>query len=355
MKTKLRVVDLFCGCGGASIGVVNSDHSVVAAVDANPIACSVYSQHIGIEPMCSDLTEINGQTLLDHYGLRKDEIDIVVGCPPCQGFSSLKNTTNKDGNDERNGLIDIFLKRVGELEPAGIIFENVSGIQSRANRHHLNRLVENVQTMGYSINKNLLVDAADYGVPQHRKRIVVTGVKESKEAPALPPQQYFDPSKRTTEQMPWKTVRSAIGDLPVLENGEIHATVPNHEARLHSARVLTMIRSIPKDGGGRKSLPENLWLPCHKRISRGAETVYGRLRWDQPSTTITSRCTTPSCGRFLHPDQDRAITIREAARLQTFPDDFVFPNNREESQRLVGNAVPPKLIEELLEGFREYL
>ena len=215
VKSKLQVIDLFCGCGGASIGVVNSGHHLVAALDVDPVACGAYSGYLGLEPICADLNDIDGSAILDHYGLRKEEIDVVIGCPPCQGFSSLKNTTNKDGNDERNGLIDVFLKRVGELEPAGIVFENVSGIQSRANRHHLHRLLENVQTMGYSINENLLVDAADYGVPQHRKRVVVTGVKESAEAPALPPQQYFDPSKKTSEQMPWKTVCNAIGDLPV--------------------------------------------------------------------------------------------------------------------------------------------
>lgn len=129
----------------------------------------------------------------------------------------------------------------------------------------------------------------------------------------------------------------------------------NHVARNHTPRVLEIVRSIPKDGGSRRSLPENLWLRCHLKLRAdrggGAESIYGRMKWKKPAPTITCRCTTPSSGRFLHPEQDRAITAREAARLQSFPDTFVFPDEFRYSEKLIGNAVPSELMQVQLQSF----
>lgn len=355
MRPYYKIIDLFCGCGGASVGVKNGGHSVVAAVDIDPVACSTYSRYLGLDPICGDLNDIDGQTILDHYGLRKEDVDIVIGCPPCQGFSSLKRTTGRDASDARNGLIEVFLKRLKELEPRRIIFENVSGIHHSTNRYYLNYFVRSIQNMGYCFSYDFLLDAADYGVPQHRKRVMIIATKELVKSQAYLSPEHPDETQKTAKRYSMKTVRNAIGDLAPLENGEAHPSIPNHKARLHTEKVLKVIKSIPKDGGGRKSLPKDLWLPCHKKIDGGATTAYGRMRWDLPAPTITSRCTSPSCGRFLHPDQDRSITIREAARLQTFPDDFIFPSSVAESEKLIGNAVPPLLIEGLMDHFNRYI
>ncbi|KXA92556.1 hypothetical protein AKJ64_02830, partial [candidate division MSBL1 archaeon SCGC-AAA259E17] len=141
----------------------------------------------------------------------------------------------------------------------------------------------------------------------------------------------------------------AIGDLPPLEAGE-SSSISNHEARKHQRKTIERFKHIPKDGGSRKDMPEELWLDCHKGVD-GADSVYGRMWWDEPAPTLTTRCTSPSSGRFIHPEQHRGITIREAARIQTFPDDYVFPNNKKSASQLIGNAVPPKLISEIVKRF----
>jgi len=357
LKRKLRVCDLFCGVGGASIGVKSAGHEVVAAADIDPLACSAYGRNLGLEPVWCDLRVVDGRHLLYHFGLKRDDVDLVVGCPPCQGFSSLRKTTHPDGVDDRNDLVGTFLKRVDEIRPRAFVFENVVGMTRGVGLDYLFTLLKRVKKMGYSTNAQCaadvagcVVDAANYGVPQHRHRVIVVGTKEAGEKPSLPPRSFFPPSIGNVGRRDWKTVRDAIGDLPPLEPGENCTSVPNHEARSHTPETLRLIRAIPKDGGSRKDLPRELWLPCHLRLrDGGAESVYGRLKWDAPSVTITCRCTTPSSGRFVHPAQDRGITVREAARLQSFPDTVVFPEAQGPAQRLVGNAVPPRLMTALVD------
>jgi DNA (cytosine-5)-methyltransferase 1 len=353
LKSKLTVVDLFCGCGGASIGIKMAGHDVVAAVDVDQNACNTYARNIGLTPICGDLNEITGKKIRKHYGIRKNDVDVVIGCPPCQGFSSLRATTGKDVDNKRNRLINVFLKRISEIDPRIVIFENVVGIMRGEGKEYLDRFLRKISKQGYRTNTDILIDVADYGVPQHRKRVVVTGIKDFDFVPSLPQQQYYEPTKIEAFQKPWRTVRDAIGDLPSIKAGESCPDVPNHNARTHSKETLKIIKALPKNGGSRRDLPVSLWLPCHKRLNKGAESVYGRMRWDQPGPTITCRCTTASSGRFIHPEQDRAITIREAARLQTFPDDFIFPSVSRYSENQIGNAVPPQLIKTIFHNLAE--
>jgi len=356
----MNAVDLFCGCGGASLGLKMAGHRVVAAIDIDPIACKVYSENLGLIPICQDLRFFSGQKILEFYGLKKDDIDLVIGCPPCQGFSSLRRTRYPTGEDSRKNLVNVFLKRVKEIQPRAVVFENVLGIVRKDDRRYFRRFLSRMKKMGYVTTWDI-INAADYGVPQFRKRVIALSVKEEYsmgKSPASPPKTHANPDKITDGQEPWKTVRDGIGDLPPLGLGG-RSSVPNHVARCHSQKVLEIIRNVPKNGGSRRSLPSELWLPCHLELAekkgRGAESVYGRMCWEKPSPTITCRCTTPSSGRFIHPDQDRAITPREAARLQAFRDKVMFPQEFASAERLIGNAVPPPLIGVVCQSFEDFL
>jgi len=348
------VIDLFCGCGGASLGLKLAGCEVVSAVDIDPIACKIYSKNLSLEPICGDLRKLKSTEILEHYGLKKNDIDIIVGCPPCQSFSSLRRTRGLPNESGKSALIVTFLKYIREIHPKLVVFENVPGIATLDGGEYLDLYLKRMHKIGYTSICDILT-AADYGVPQHRKRVIafsVDGANGGKEL-SMPPSLYSDP--QYTEEVskpPWFTVRDAISDLPSLESGESEPLIPNHKAREHSPRVLEIIRNVPRDGGSRKNLPRRLWLKCHRNLKNGgAESVYGRMWWDRPSPTITSRCTCPSSGRFIHPEEDRAITPREAARLQSFPDDFLFPDESGLAEKYIGNAVPPIFICNLVRYF----
>lgn len=342
----MNVIDLFCGCGGASRGLQMAGYKVVGAVDNNPIACETYHKNIGVKPICTDLQFFTGKQILERYDLEKDDVDLVVGCPPCQGFSSLRRTRYSEGTDSRKSLVSVFLKRIREIQPRAVIFENVSGIANKEGKqYYLKRFINKMEDLGYRSNWDL-INAADYGIPQFRKRVFVFFAKTNRSID-LPERTHSNPEKCTTNKE-WITVKDSISTLPVLLTGERDPVIPNHVARTHTDKIMNLIKKIPKNGGSRRSLPIDLWLPCHRKLkdrrSRGAESIYGRMSWQKPAPTITCRCTTPSSGRFLHPDQDRAITPREAARLQTFPDTFIFPDEFQASERMIGNAVPVELM-----------
>jgi DNA (cytosine-5)-methyltransferase 1 len=349
----LKVVDLFCGCGGASLGFELAGCEVVAAVDIDSEACSTYARNIGHRPLQGDLTRLSYHGILAHHGLDGAEPEILAGCPPCQAFSSLRRTRTDPSAGEKDALLVAFVRLIREALPRVVVFENVPGILSLEKGKYLKYYLRRVEELGYATAYDI-VNAADYGVPQFRKRVVAFSVLDvDREDLSFPAPTHARPDASPSNgTKPWVTVRDAISDLPPLEQGQVDPTVPNHSARSHGEKVLRMIEETPKDGGSRRDIPRKLWLPCHKRLNgRGAESVYGRLSWDQPSTTMTTRCATPSSGRFLHPDQDRGISPREAARLQTFPDAFVFPQVVRTSERQIGNAVPPSLFHVLVDGF----
>lgn len=354
IESSHSAIDLFCGCGGASLGLELAGCEVVGAVDIDPTARKIYSDNLSLKPICGDLRKLKGVEILDHYGLKKNDVDIVVGCPPCQSFSSLRRTRGLPKEDGKGVLIAAFLKRIREINPKLVVFENVTGIATLDGGKYLDLYLKRMRKMGYTSICGTLT-TADYGVPQHRKRVIAFSVKGANggEDLSMPPSLNFDPKYTEGKgKSPWHTVRDAISDLPPLEPGESDSLIPNHKSREHSPRVLEMIQNVPKDGGSRRNLPRRLWLKCHRELEDGgAESVYGRMQWDRPSPTITSRCTCPSSGRFIHPEQDRAITPREAARLQSFPDNFLFPDEIGLAERYIGNAVPSIFICNLVRYF----
>jgi DNA (cytosine-5)-methyltransferase 1 len=348
MCPQLTLIDLFSGCGGASLGFKEAGFKIVAAVDIDHSACETYTMNVGVQPIEGNLRDVTGEQILKKAGLKRDEVDVIVGCPPCQGFSSLRRTKKGDSPDHRDDLLMVFAQRIVEIFPRMVVFENVRGIMHGRGKAYLRRFIKKLEKHGY-FPMGKLFDAADFGVPQHRKRLILIFAREEEVTddlcPCLPWETHAAPHLAREKGLPtWVTVQDAIADLPPLKSGEKDPTISLHKAPDHKRNALRIIKSIPKNGGSRKSLARHLWLPCHKNLrGRGAESVYGRLAWDKPSCTITSRCTVPACGRFIHPEQDRAITPREAARLQSFDDHCNFVGSLESMTWQIGNAMPPML------------
>jgi DNA (cytosine-5)-methyltransferase 1 len=343
-----KFIDLCSGIGVGSLGFVRAGFEIAAAVDLDAKACAVYKENLGTAPIVGDLRRISGADILKRAGFEREGLPLLVGCPPCQGFSTLRRTRLRRGQrDARKSLLTVFGQRVEEMLPQVVILENVMGLTLGRHRRFFRSFLNHMGRLGYFCEYAVL-DAVDYGTPQHRRRLVLIGTRRKR---ASLPEPTHSKRGAGDGKQPWRTVRDAIRDLPPLRAGQRCGRVSLHEAPAHSKRVLRIIRHIPRDGGGRRSLPRSLWLPCHRKLKRrgkgGAASVYGRMRWDTPSPTITTRSHTPSCGRFLHPTQNRGITLREAARLQSIPDEYRIVGSKEQVARWIGNAMPLDLAQAL--------
>lgn len=346
-----KVVDLFCGGGGASLAFREIDgFRVVGAVDVDESACASYRRNLSLDPLQADLRNVSMASVGAHFGFDLPNVDVVVGCPPCQSFSSLKRTSGRVSPQDADELLVTFVGHLNDVRPKFVVFENVRGLLNLDDGKYLDWFKGALETLGYGFVMDL-VDSADYGVPQHRERIVGFAVKDANDEDLIfPSPTHVSPTESDTGTRVHHTVRDAIGKLPTLQAGDDSA-VPDHYARDHQESTLDLIEAVPKDGGSRTEVPDEKQLACHNRLEHGAGNSYGRMAWDEPAPTLTTQCTTPSSGRFIHPSQDRGITPREAARLMTFPDDYVLPDTVNDASRLLGNAVPPTLVEVLLERF----
>lgn len=258
--------------------------------------------------------------------------------PPCQGFSTHRTRNRAEAHDdERNDLVFEIARFAEALRPRAVLLENVPGLWTDA---RFGRLQTKLEDLGYECRADVL-DVSDYGVPQRRKRLVLVGCLDG--TPPLP-----EPSSQRC------TVRTAIAGLRAPRRKGKDALHDYPQRR--SDRVAKLIRAIPRDGGSRSSLPEGMQLGCHKRVD-GYHDVYGRMAWDKVAPTITSGCTNPSKGRYLHPEQNRAITLREAACLQTFPTSYRFElaGGRGRAALMIGNAVPPLFAEHTARGLMKIL
>jgi DNA (cytosine-5)-methyltransferase 1 len=300
-----------------------------------------------------DLSRLPPERAAELWGVRPGEVDALIGTPPCQGFTRLRNGAGE--GDPRNDLVLVFLDYVSHFRPRFLFFENVPGLARLPHgKAFLSELRAGLSRLGYRLEERE-VDSADYGVPQHRRRLIVIGGREDVGTAPFPEPTHGDPRSLLVSsgvRQPWRTVRDAIGHLPSLRAGEWDPQDPMHRAPHTSERVLRFIAQVPKDGGSRTQVPEEAWLPCHQGHD-GHRDTYGRLAWDRPSGVITSGCCNVSKGRFAHPEQDRAITPREAALLQGFPPDAFFHGSLASIQRQIGNAVPPPLAEAFARAFRE--
>lgn len=331
IRNRWNVIDIFSGCGGATEGLKQGGFQILAAIDNDPIACMTYRMnHTDVTLYEDDVRKIDPQKIKKNH-LKDKELDVMLVCAPCQPFSS----QNKNRKYDRRASLILQATRFSKvLKPKIILFENVSGVATEKHKTVLKKLKRGLQRNGYSLGDPIEVDAADYGVPQRRKRCILIAVA-GLPLPSLP--RVLTPlGKRVT-------VRDVIGCLKALKSGEKDSEDVLHFARNHSQIALKRLKKIPRNGGSRISLPDSLSLKCHKNYS-GHPDVYGRMKWNEVAPTLTTGCTDVTKGRFAHPRDDRAITLREAAFLQTFPPNYIFMGSPNQISTQIGNAVPVKLF-----------
>ena len=326
----ISAVDVFCGAAGLSLGLRASGISIAAGIDIDPACRYPFEENIKARFIEADVTDLPSSHLANLF--RSAKFRLLAGCAPCQPFSGY--TTKRREIDTRWQLLIEFLRIVEEIRPEFVTVENVPRLS------HLplwDQFVRKLKKIGYYVSWNIL-DAADYGVPQNRRRLVLL-------ASALGSIELPEPCGDRQ-----RTVRWAIGMQPPIEAGMSNPTDPLHASRALTQPNLLRIRTS-KAGGTWRDWPDELRAECH-RSERGRTypSVYGRMSWDKPSPTMTTQFYGFGNGRFGHPEQDRAISLREGALLQSFPPDFRFAPmetrvNFRAMGRLIGNAVPPKLGE----------
>jgi DNA (cytosine-5)-methyltransferase 1 len=333
----VTAIDLFAGAGGATTGLRQADIEVLAGVESEPLPSESYRvNHPEVLLKKRDIRKIDAFELRRELKLRRGSLGILKACPPCQGFSSL---VRGNVDEERNDLILDVTRFALEFKPRVIVLENVPGL-NRDRR--LSELCAELSQNGYRFSK-YTVDAASFGVPQRRKRLIVFGVSKAVRR-ALPSDlmQLLPAEAR----YPLVTVGEAFEAL------RLAAPVddPLNRHRQLTKVVKTRIATIPVNGT-RFDLPAELQLKCHKDLCsnrvRSATASYGRIRLDAPAPTMTTRCTTPACGTFIHPTEDRGITLREAAVIQTFPFNYSFCGGYDSVERQIGNAVPVRMARAL--------
>ncbi len=339
MNNVLTAIDLFCGAGGLTFGLKRAGFNVVAGIELNPEIAKTYkANHPTTKLLIRDVREISGKEILESTGLK--EIDLVSGCPPCQGFSKLTDKYRK--KDPRNDLVLEMARLIEEMAPKMVMMENVPGLATRG-KPLLDEFVERLESLGYLVNKGVL-QLADYGVPQSRRRLVLLAGNGF--YIPLPKQTHCYKGDRKRSLKPWLTLADVIKNMekPVTLSEAKKRGTP-HKFNWHVVRDLKEISierlKALKAGSSRSSLPTELRPRCHVKSNKGFTNVYGRLSWEKTPPTITSGCTSPCMGRFGHPEELRTISIREAALIQTFPRHYKFDTEYMDTAcDLVGNALP---------------
>ena len=344
----VKVVDFFCGCGGTSAGLraagmeialgLDNDRDAAQSFQANfPEAAflSVDIQHLTTESLVPVVSRLEGHPLL------------FSACAPCQPFSQQRRGP-ASSDDVRFGLLSHLLRFVERFRPEFLFVENVPGLRKVCvGDSAFEPFVRALHMYGYQ-TEHAVVRSQDYGVPQRRARLMLLG---SYVGAITFPSNSKGPKSGSAEPA---TVNDWIGDLPAISAGETHPHVPNHRAAKLSPLNLERIRATPQ-GGGWPDLPAELVPKCHQSGSKCYSDVYGRLRWDSPAPALTTRCISYSNGRYGHPEQDRAISVREAASLQTFPMDYVFLGSLNSQARQIGNAVPKLLSQRFGESLMKLI
>lgn len=332
----IGVFDFFSGCGGTSKGFQSAGLKPVFALDFDEDAGKTFRSNFpNVTFSSSDITAFNPEEI--EQLVRDQEVTLFCGCAPCQPFTK-QNTVKPDKkSDVRRSLLSHFQSSVEKFLPDYVFVENVPGIQKVTGNSTLTRFKNRLSELGYSTAVGI-VESQKYGVPQRRRRLVLLA---SRHGEIELPTETHSPESGT----PFGTVREWIAHLPPLDAGESHSDIPNHRAANLSELNLRRIRATPPEGS-RADWPSELRLDCHTKTGYTGHTdVYGRMKWDGPATGLTTRCISLSNGRYGHPEQHRAISVREAAALQTFPDDFGFSGSLNSQARQIGNAVPVLLAQ----------
>jgi len=347
VKNRYVGIDFFCGCGGMTAGLIKAGVDVILGIDNDPICRETYERNNQVPFECADLRSYPFARIAKALEKKGRRPAIFAACAPCQPFSKVRKSGVKKHPDMN--LLNVFLRFVLKFEPEYVLCENVPRMESsKHGKRVILEFLANLVNHGYQVDYGV-VNATDFGVPQNRWRFVimasrVKGIVTIPEGPTAgsPP-----------------TVRDAIGYYPPLQAGEKRDDVPNHWAARLEPKNLERIRAVSRDGGDLRSVDVRLRPPSRKRFGKYGHgsfyDVYGRMKWDAPAPTLTTRCNSFSNGRYGHPEQDRAISIREAAALQSFPDSYVFHVKAvNDAAKLIGNAVPVNLayylVKPLLNG-----
>jgi DNA (cytosine-5)-methyltransferase 1 len=324
---KPTAIDLFAGCGGVTEGLRQAGFHVIAAVEVDPVTAKTYRlNHPKVYLSEADIRDIKGRKWMRELGIKRGGLDLLVGCPPCQGFSTLRTRNGAHWNrDRRNYLVEEMLRLVKELRPKAVMMENVPRLKEK---RIFREFARSLAAMGYSATSKV-VDVQRFAVPQRRRRLVLVAGRGFKIS--------FPKEARIQ-----RTVKTAIKHLKRAgASGDSLHDMPENRSKW----VRDIIARVPKSGGSRLDLPKRFHLKCHKGFD-GFKDVYGRMAWNEVAPTITGGCFNPSKGRFLHPSCNRNITMREAALLQTFPKRYKFDvsDGKQQIALMIGNALPPELV-----------
>jgi DNA (cytosine-5)-methyltransferase 1 len=347
---RIKALDFFCGAGGLTRGLLDAGIHVMAGIDNDDRLSRTYEHNNAPSKfLAKDVRELDIQEVRRQFGIEDTDLVLYAACTPCQPFSTLNQ---RRGKDDRKELLLVFGDLVESAPPDFVIVENVPGLHHAYGREIYTEFINKLTRAGLQFRKSELLDAADYGVPQVRKRFLMI-------ASRLGPINLPDKSESGRS-----TVRDAIGDLPPPQIGIegvgsrsaqsarptslTYPGLPNHVARKLPDRHLQIVRAVPKDGGSRKDITdESVLLKCHRKNPNLHKDVFGRMRWDAPAPTLTCRCTDTYCGRFVHPEEDRGLSLREAAAIQTFPAHYEFFGTFLHAAAQIGNAVPVRLAQQL--------
>ncbi len=327
--SSLTAVDLFSGAGGTTQGLRDAGYRVLAAVEKDSDAAQTFAaNHPDTELFDREIRHVQAPALARQLRVSEERLGLLTACPPCQPFSTLGSG---DAADPRNALVSSISRFVEHLRPRAVVLENVPGLRDEPRFLSLVAELEDKFDVA-----EYVVQATDFGVPQSRRRVIVIGIERSAEVtlpddlPAALPDD-FDASPQVAS------------DALALAEAVDPAEDTVHRSRTPQPMTLRRIRAV-RQGGGRLQLPKELELACHARLGKSnATSIYGRIDPARPAPTMTTRCTTPSCGRFVHPTEDRGLTLREAALLQTFPLTYRFHGTYGAIERQIGNAVPVRL------------
>ncbi|PUA34700.1 DNA (cytosine-5-)-methyltransferase [Paenibacillus elgii] len=338
-------IESFCGAGGLGTGLKKAGFSLLWAFDSNAAAVETYRLNVSSKAEVADALKLDIKEAMSKMGLKKGELTLLAGGPPCQGFSKQKR--NGEKGDKRNRLIVKYVRLVQAIEPKFFLMENVDMFNKKRGKVYLALLIGGLKE-NYGIHVRE-INCADFGVPQSRKRTIIVGVRKDIGS------EYVFPSS-THSLNSWVTVGQALRPLMKFEppsDGSNHEKFPNHSIPKISEANIERISYVPQ-GSGRKCLPRRLQLPCHKKKT-GWPDVYGRMQVNKPASTITGGFDNFTRGKFAHPFKNRPITAREAALLQGFDLYYEFKGTKGDVRSQIGNAVPPIIGELLGKSIIEYL
>lgn len=363
-----KVIDLFAGVGGLSYGFAHDDSFEIVAANEilEPMAKAYSLNYPSVKMYNRDIKDLGLSNLTDDLGIKEGDVDIVVGGPPCQAYSTVGK---RDENDERGDLYLEYYRILSEVKPKMFVFENVKGLLTMKHGKLVKEIISLFESLGYHVDIKLM-NAADYGTPQIRERVIIVGNNFGEVFPYPQPTHYNpeDTSSYRKGLKPYVTLGEAIGDLPIIGVNEIATTynmependyqrlmrkdapskITDHDCPKITPKLVAFMDSLP-DGGTPLDAPEEL------RPTVGFNNFYCRLWWDKPCTTITRNFDTASATRSIHPKQPRPLTRREGARIQGFPDNYVFYGTKKDKNLQIANAVPTFLATAIKDAIKDFL